>query len=125
MIVHRGLTTVELMVTLFVGALFIISGYQLYGAISMRASDSREMAEASNIGYEVLRKEGTYQSVSSPCSSPIQQNIPRTSPQLPGIEVVLSRCKPIASSSLIRVMVVVKYGSAPKKEVAHATYVAP
>lgn len=53
----KGFTVVELMITLFVASLFIISGYQLYQVVVFRGSDARKLSEASTLAYEVLRSE--------------------------------------------------------------------
>lgn len=51
----EGFTAVELLITLFVAALFIISGYQLYAVATADSADIRERSLASNIGYKYLR----------------------------------------------------------------------
>lgn len=52
---QAGFTIVELVVTLFVAALLIIAGYNLYGVVIRNAAESRRMSEASVIAYDVLR----------------------------------------------------------------------
>lgn len=121
----RGFSVVELMVTLFIATLFILSGYQLYGAVIANSKDAREMSEASNVGYEVLRKEGAVYTgvVNEPCNTPRIETITRTGLKLQNVQISLERCKPFASSSLIQVTAKIRYG-VPQKEVIHATYVA-
>ncbi|MDN5819811.1 MAG: prepilin-type N-terminal cleavage/methylation domain-containing protein [bacterium] len=51
----QGFTAVELLITLFVAALFITSGYQLYAITTADSADIRERSLASNIGYKFLR----------------------------------------------------------------------
>lgn len=51
----QGFTAVELLITLFVAALFITSGYQLYAVATADSADIRERSLASNIGYKYLR----------------------------------------------------------------------
>ena len=120
-----GFTIVELMITLFVAGLFIVSGFQLYGVVTDRSSTARELGEASNIAYEVLRSEGTFVSTTATCTSPTNTTISRSSDTLPNIAVVLSRCRPFSElTGVIKVSVSVKYGNAnPRREVVHATYV--
>lgn len=68
---EAGFTVVELLVSLVVGSLLLISGYQLYGVVSTVVGEARQMSQASNIGYEVLRREGgVYQDLSEPCHAP-------------------------------------------------------
>lgn len=123
---QQGFTTVELLVTLIIATLFIISGYQLYTVITMRSGNARMIAEASNIGYEVLRKEGSvHVPVTTSCSASVgshpKQTVTRASSTLPSLTINIIRCLPVSTVSLVRVTVVVAYGS-PAREVVHATY---
>ena len=128
-----GLTTVELMVTLFVAALFILSGYQLYNAVNLRAGNSREMSEASNIAYRILREQAIYDSsftkdTSSTCPSSSTLSPTPTLPAntLPNPVVSVYRCYVDTNSDLQRVTVQIEYGNdTPKRKVVHATYVSP
>ena len=128
-----GLTTVELMVTLFVAALFILSGYQLYNAVNLRAGNSREMSEASNIAYRILREQAIYDSsftkdTSSTCPSSSTLSPTPTLPlnTLPNPVVSVYRCYVDTNSDLQRVTVQIEYGNdTPKRKVVHATYVSP
>ena len=128
-----GLTTVELMVTLFVAALFILSGYQLYNAVNLRAGNSREMSEASNIAYRILREQAIYDSsftkdTSSTCPSSSTLSPTPTLPAntLPNPVVSVYRCYVDTNSDLQRVTVQIEYGNdTPKRKVIHATYVSP
>lgn len=124
----KGFTVVELMVTLVIAVLFVISGYQLYGTVSLRSSATRQAAEASNIAYDVLRHEGSvYVPATNNCNSVgTEETVSRPSTaSLPNLNIKLQRCKPYADSSLIRAMVIVRYGETGlTDEVRHATYVA-
>lgn len=120
---QRGFTIVELMVTLFVGALLILSGCQLYITVVDRTAEARRMSEASNIGYGVLRKEGTYKKLDADCSHPEVTNITRTA-SLQNLGIKMYRCRPNMKVNSIKVTVVVKY-DVPEREVIHATYVSP
>lgn len=116
-----GFTTVEILITLFVAALFLMSGYQLYSVVINQSADTREMSEASNLGYEILRKQN-YAAVANTCSSPVVSPATLRSNSLPKpASATVSMCKPYTDSSLIRVVVTVKYGS-DGEEVSHATY---
>jgi prepilin-type N-terminal cleavage/methylation domain-containing protein len=53
---NAGFTAVELLITLFVAALFLAAGYTLYDTILGRSSEARRMAQADNIAYDYLRK---------------------------------------------------------------------
>lgn len=117
---QAGFTIVELLVTLLVGAVLLMSGYQLYGVVTDRAGEARRMSEASNIGYEVLRREGSvYTAVTDSCSNPERTPISRPGGTLPNTRIVLERCRPYADLDLIKVSVIVTYGT-PERKVVHA-----
>lgn len=62
-----GFTVVELLVTLFIAAAFLATGYQLYGAIIKDAGQTRAKARANNVAYDYLKR---YESTTtSPCIS--------------------------------------------------------
>ncbi len=118
---NKGFTTVELMATLIVASLFLFSGYQLFSVVSYQSGQARNMGEASNIGYKILRQQ-TYSAVANPCSSPLTQNVVVPAGELPSpTNITVEKCKPFSDSSLIKVVVVVEYGDKGGRTV-HATY---
>ena len=121
-----GLTTVELMVTLFVAALFILSGYQLYNAVNLRAGNSREMSEASNIAYRILREQAIYDnsfiksaSTICPISSTLSPTPTLPLNTLPNPVVSVYRCYVDTNSDLQRVTVQLEYGNDTTKRKRH------
>jgi len=62
-----GFTVVELLVTLFIAAAFLATGYQLYGAIIKDAGQTRALARANNIAYDYLKRYES--SATNPCTS--------------------------------------------------------
>ncbi|MDO4712378.1 MAG: type II secretion system protein [Candidatus Saccharibacteria bacterium] len=123
---QRGFTAVELMVTLFVAAFFVLSGLQLYGVVIDRIAETRRLSEASSVAYEVLRSASTLPTgaadIVNRCTSPHRETVARHVPALPDAEITVVRCRPFRGSSvMVQVQVIVRYGS-PKKEVIHATY---
>lgn len=133
---QEGFTTVELMISLIVAALFIVSGLQFYGSVSLRAQNTRQMAEASNLTYKALRKEAKYWSyaVSYPrfCNSPLGphvQNLPNSvlnqfkSPILKNQDLKVHICRVGADSDLMLITLVMRYGEeGPNREVRHGAY---
>ena len=123
-----GFTTVELLVTLFIAAMMVISGYQLYSTVSQRGGRTRSMAEASNLAYSKLRENSNYTSVTNSCLT--QETIGEITTTISGttipgpVSLVIRRCKPFTANNIVRVTAIVRYDS-PVKEVAHAVYVAP
>jgi Tfp pilus assembly protein PilV len=54
--VVAGFSTVELLITLFVAAVFLAAGYQLYLVTVRDSGDVRQRARASAIAYDYLRR---------------------------------------------------------------------
>lgn len=122
---QNGLTTVELIVTLFLASMFIISGYQLYRAVSGRSGESRELAEASSLAYKALRS-SEHVVVTNSCDNPLISSVALGTTTLPDPSAEISRCKPFASNNIVRTTVSVNYGeSSDRRKAIHATYTAP
>lgn len=126
---HRGetgFTTVELLITLFVAAAFIFSGYQLYSTIMKNAADSRNRSVASNIAYDNLRKISAQ--TSQPCVArsnaalstsfemPPNSNLPTPVAISGAIDCPFGTSDPMS-----RVTVTVTYDN-PQESVTHAIY---
>lgn len=121
-----GFTVVELMITLIIAGIFIMSGYQLYGAVLARNTEARRTSEAASIGYSILRERGLYKTVSEVCGSGVVKTehvTPPTTPTLPDpVRARVEYCKVPNSVAVIRVAVIITYGT-PAQEVVHATYI--
>ncbi|PID33074.1 hypothetical protein CR969_02685 [Candidatus Saccharibacteria bacterium] len=122
---REGFSAIELMVTLAIAVLFIMSGYQLFAAATNRTGNARELSVASNVAYTLLREEGSgYVNVTEDCTAPQNSVFVKTTNLPAPVKIELKRCKPIAGSPIVKVWAVVTYGD-PAKEVVHGTYVAP
>ena len=128
MTTRGGFTTVELLVTLFIAVMMVVSGYQLYTAVNQRSGRVRTAAEASNLAYSRIRENSDYIAVTNDCVAQAETGASSsvvTGTTLPGtVTVIIRRCKPFADSDITRVTALVRYDT-PVKEVAHAVYVAP
>ncbi len=128
MTTRGGFTTVELLVTLFIAVMMVVSGYQLYTAVNQRSGRVRTAAEASNLAYSRIRENSDYIAVTNDCVAQAETGASSsvvTDTTLPGtVTVIIRRCKPFADSDITRVTALVRYDT-PVKEVAHAVYVAP
>ncbi len=109
----QGFTAVELLITLFVAALFLMAGYTLYDTILGRSSDTRQMAQADNIAYDYLRR---YEpTIATPCvaSTPRSRAIVSTSGTEglanPLVTVQIS-CPLSTVPRVSKIMVKVEYG---------------
>lgn len=64
---EEGFSAVELLITLFIGAVFIFAGYQLSTQVSKDGADTTKTAAISDIVYDRLRKI-RFDNISSACS---------------------------------------------------------
>lgn len=121
---ESGFTAVELLITLFIAAVFIMTGYQLYSVIISDGASARNQAKAANVAYEYLAK---YQaSVPASCSASTVSPTPPTDSGVPSIEIdVNTTCPYGAGYPISRIEVVVEFGSAsPKEKVSSVVYAA-
>jgi prepilin-type N-terminal cleavage/methylation domain-containing protein len=64
---QSGFTAVELLITLFVAAAFLVAGYQLYNVIIKDSGNTRAQARASNVAYDYMRRYSP--SATNPCTA--------------------------------------------------------
>jgi prepilin-type N-terminal cleavage/methylation domain-containing protein len=116
---QSGFSAVELLITLFIAAAFVATGYQLYSIVISNGESAREKAKASNIAYDNLRRYSPQ--ATSPCSAatpsptptiPTGSNLPNAS-----ISVVIS-CPYGTSTAISKVTATVTYGN-PQESVVH------
>lgn len=63
---QHGFTAVELLITLFVAAIFLIAGYQLFNVVIRDGGDARAESRAGNIAYTYMRKYSN--AATNPCT---------------------------------------------------------
>jgi len=124
---ESGFSAVELLITLFVAAAFLTTGYQLYTVILKDGGETRYQAKASNIAYDTLRRYSP--KATKPCTSipsptptatlPTNHGLPSPS----SITVTINCLTGSGTTDMSRIQVSVKYGS-PQQEVVHAIFVA-
>lgn len=126
--VKAGFTAVELLATLFVAAVFLLSGYTLYNTIMSRSGDARQRVQADNIAFDYLRR---YQSsATNPCTSsipatklPISSSAATNGLTNPTATVQVS-CPNSAIPSLSLLTVIIEYQQgANKQQVRQELYV--
>lgn len=119
---HDGFTTVELLVTLFVAAAFLISGYQLYGLIINDSGEARAQARASNKASEYLQR--YKESATDICSPQTPEN--NTAITVPGLSnatvSVAITCPYVSPNTISKITVTIKYNK-PQQSVSSSTYV--
>ncbi len=119
-----GFTVVELLVTLFIAAAFLMSGYQLYDVIMKDGGDARATARASNIAYDYLQRYKP--NATNPCTAltPITDQVITDDIIANATVSVVISCPYSATTTLSKVLVTVKYNT-PQQTLNIATYVKP
>lgn len=118
----RGFTAVELIITLILGMLLLMTAYQLYSFVLNDSADTRIRAAASNLAYRFMR-EGSA-AATNPCTTPAATNPPIPSTAgLPNdtVATVTITCPNYGAVTLPYVKSVITYAGG--KTVIHATYV--
>lgn len=117
-----GFTAVELLITLFVAAAFLIAGYQLYNVIIQDGGETRAESKAGNVAYEYLRRYSD--NATNPCTA--QTPLTAQSIDVEGLSdvtvTVTISCPYTATTSVSKIEAIVNYNN-PQKDVRYATYV--
>lgn len=123
---EAGFSAVELLITLFIAAIFVATGYQLYSVIISNGNEANQRSVASTIAYDNLRRYAPQ--ATNPCTTVT----PTPTPTIPSnsgltnatITVTINCPYGIAGSggTVAKVQVSVKYAT-PQQEVIHAIYV--
>ena len=119
---QAGFSAIELLITLFIAAAFVATGYQLYSVVIKDGGEARARARASNIAYDNLRR--YIPQATNPCTAAT----PSPTPTIPAgsglsnaaITVTIS-CPYGTTINLTKVQVQITYGS-PQQEVVHGIY---
>lgn len=119
---QSGFTAVELLVTLFVAAAFLLAGYQLFTFVVRDGGETRAEARATSVAYDYLRRYTP--NASAPCSTTLpMNNSPVTVDGLVATTVnVRISCANASTNTVSKVEVTVRYNN-PQKTVMQATYV--
>lgn len=119
---QSGFTAVELLITLFVAATFLIAAYELFNLVIKDGGATRSESRATNIAYDYLRRYAA-SAPTIPCtaSHPLS-NSPLSVDGLVNVTIdVTVSCLPNASTSLSKVEVAVTY-NVPAETIKYATY---
>lgn len=121
---HKGFSTVELLITLFIAAAFLMSGYQLYSLIMREGGEANAQARASNVAYDYLQR---YKNVATnPCTqqTPVNSESVTVDGLTDAVITVTVTCPYTSATSLSKVQATLQYGN-PQETVINATYVKP
>lgn len=119
-----GFSIVELLITMFVAAIFLMAGYQLYSLIIKDSGETAMQTKASNLAYDYLQK---YKPIAtSPCTDQaplVDQAIDVDGLYNVKVSAIID-CPYGTSSTISRVKVDLKYGDkSPQQIINNATYV--
>lgn len=119
-----GFSAVELLITLFIAAIFLMSGYQLYTVVIEDSGRTRAESTVANVAYNYLRQYST--SAANPCvaSTPItNQSISIEDINSPVLTIAIT-CPQPATTTLSRIEASITYGTGTDATtVKYATYV--
>jgi prepilin-type N-terminal cleavage/methylation domain-containing protein len=119
---QSGFTVIELLITLFVAAAFLVAGFQLYNAIIKDGGQTRSESRATNVAYDYLRRYSV--SATNPCTvlTPLT-NSSLTVTGLSAVTVTVAiSCPYAATTNVSKIDVSVIYNS-PQQTVKYSTYV--
>ncbi len=121
---QSGFSAVELLVTLFVAAIFLIAGHQLYTTIIRDSGASRQKARASNLAYDYLRRYAATAPTTCASSTPVDnvEEDPVPEGLVNVFTTVTYSCPQGSLTGLTKVQATVHYGT-DGGEVSHAVYV--
>jgi hypothetical protein len=119
-----GFSAVELLITLFVAAMFLVTGYQLYNAVIKDDGQTRAKNIANNLAREYVDKYKS--SATNPCTqqTPLN-NSSVTIANLSNVTITVAITCPYASTTtLSKILSTINYGSGNNSGIAnYATYV--
>lgn len=132
-VLQKGFTAVELLITLFIAAVFLFAGYQLYTQVIRDGKDADKIARLSNEVYKIMREKSAQVTAlnSTGCSGSISLPAAPTSPAtvagIPNVTTTVSYSCPLGTSTvydlfLVKVSASYSDSSGVTKKVEHATY---
>lgn len=122
---RSGFTAVELLITLFVAAIFLSAGYILYNVVVTRSAEARHQIEADAIATDYLQRKRSTVPVSCIPSPPVTTSLSAAeSGSLAAAQVTISVICPVpAESALSKVVVKVEYKeNGTTESVQHEAY---
>jgi Tfp pilus assembly protein PilE len=118
---ESGFTAVELLVTLFVAAAFLIAAYQLFNLVVKDGGSTRSESRAANVAYDYLRQYAA-SSTTIPCTASSNIGVPLTIDGLTNVTLNIDvTCLPDATTSLSKVTATIFYNN-PQQSVKYATF---
>ena len=118
---QSGFTAVELLITLFVAAAFLIASYQLFSVVVNDGGQARAESRASNVAYDYLRQYTS--SAANPCVeyTPLSDSTLSVDGLSDTTVTVTITCPDYSTDELSKVEVTVSYND-PQQTVKYGTY---
>jgi Tfp pilus assembly protein PilE len=119
---QSGFTAVELLITLFVAAAFLIAGYQLFNVVIRDGGQARAESTAGNVAYDYLRRYAPI--ATSPCNpTTALSNSPLTIDGLSNATITITISCPTGYSAVgvSRVEATIRYNT-PQQTLKYSTY---
>jgi prepilin-type N-terminal cleavage/methylation domain-containing protein len=123
---QSGFSAVELLITLFIAAAFLIAGYQLFSLVIKDSGEAREQLRAANVAEEYLQRYKSSATIPCTTQNPITNDTTTVFSGLTNTSLTVSlECGPNpAINTMSKITVNLSYGN-PQKSVTEATYVTP
>ncbi|MEI6850833.1 MAG: hypothetical protein WCK26_02610 [Candidatus Saccharibacteria bacterium] len=124
---QSGFSAVELLITLFIAAAFLISGFQLYAVVIKDGGEARMQSRAGNLTDQYISEYSPL--ATNPCTtSPVGLPAPNETVTVEGLSnvkrTITFSCPYATNISISKISVTVTYGS-PLQTVNNSTYVKP
>lgn len=128
---QRGFTAIELLITLFIAATFLTSGYQIYILIIKDSGTARAQSRANNLAYAYLQKYKTDSNyIKATCEAASAYSGNGTSEETDGLAAVTITvavtCPYSATTSISKITSTVNYSYGNSQQTAAvSTYSSP
>ena len=119
---QAGFSAVELLVTLFVAAAFLIAGYQLYSVVIQDGGQTRAEAKAANVAYDYLRRATALTTIPCTTKTP-QNNLAITVESLSNARITVRITCPNSNVTAMSKVESTMTFNNPQRTVRYATYV--
>lgn len=119
---QSGFTAVELLITLFVAAAFLIAGYQLFSVVIKDGGQARAESTAGNVAYDYLRRYAPQ--ATNPCTAAtVLNNSPITISGLSNVKITVEiSCPPgYGTTGLSKIDTTITYNT-PQQTAKYSTF---
>lgn len=117
---QQGFSAIELLITLFIAALFLLAGNLIWSYTQRSGADAYQFSIASNIGYDYLRR---YDATTACDTTPIDEPIDEATAGIPNAKITVTVTCPLSiGGGLVKIKSTVTYSANPTKTVTQVVY---